>query len=278
MAPSSVRLSRHGQGDLGARDWGKEGDGLYASARHLWASAIVKSRRFERLRDPRSIKKNLNRYVVVNSGFPKASILLIGYCVEMYLKGGLTKQLIGCADDVFRSTLKTYSHGLDKLAKDLIEDLSKQQLQDLRALSNFVLNDARYPVEASNNQEYVDKINSRSRSINNGLAFRRYCLLAKHIRTTIGRIDGDSSNPCSSSSWDVDSDGYLCYRYGGNLPPRITYRRCSVSSRLGPVTYQEVVDLVENSEIVLPGPIDDYQIYSDQDKKGKRVLKRLLKE
>lgn len=275
MKASEVKLTRHGQGDLGARDWGKEGDGLYASARHLRASALVQTRRFERYQDIHSIRKHIVRAFTVNTAFPKAFVLLLGYCVEMYLKAGLTKQLIGCADDVFRSTLRSYSHKYDQLATDLLGKLSNEQINDLKTLSNFVLNDARYPIEANTNEEYVEKTNRRAKAIYNGSAFRRYCHLAKHIRAGIGKIDNDSSNPCSTGHWSVDNDGYLCYRYGGNLPQRITYRRCTASVTEGPVTWQEVADLVSDNGLVIPGSIEDYQIYADQEKTGKRILKKL---
>lgn len=278
MTASTVKLTRHGQGDLGARDWGKEGDGLYASARHLWASALVQTRRFERHQDLHTIRKSINKAIIVNAAFPKASVLLIGYCVEMYLKGGLTKQLIGCADDVFRSTLKSYSHSYDKLAKDLIGELSSEHRDDLKALSNFVLNDARYPVEASTNEEYVDKTNRRAQAIYSGQAFRRYCRLAKQIRARIAKIDNDRSNPCSTSHWKIDHDGYLCYRYGGNLPRRITYRRCTASATEGPVIWQEVADLITDNGVIIPGSLHFYEIYVDHEKNGKRALKRLHKE
>jgi hypothetical protein len=279
MTPSKVKLTRHGQGDLGARDWGKEGDGLYASARHLWASSIVKARKFEKLEesgDIRSIRRALPHYSIVNSAFPKASTLLIGYCIEMYLKGGMTKLLIGCADDVFRSELRRYSHDLEKLAKILIAELDPTQLTDLKSLSQLVLNDARYPVEANDNADYVKKYNARASMIYNGASFRRYCRLAKYIRSRIVRIDNDSSDPCSTSHWKVDENGYLCYRYGGHLPPRITYRRCTSHAHTGAVTLSEVEELITATGIILPGPDSAYQIFSDQ-AKGDQINRRLLK-
>lgn len=275
MEPSKLIVTRHGQGDLGARDWGKQGDGLYVSARHLWASFIMDARRFERTDDARQLRKTIARHAIVNAGYPKAAILLIGYCIEMYLKGGLAKLLIGCAEDTFRSTLKAYSHSLEKLAKEIIHDLSKAQLDDLKTLSKFILNDARYPVEANTSTEYVDKTNERSKIIYNGLAFRRYCKLAKHIRCRIAKIDNDSSSMCSTRHWIVDVDGYLCYRYGGGLPPRITYRRCTSSSVELQVTAEEVRGLLAQAGQLLPGPIDEYEIYADSAKDGKRKLKRI---
>ncbi|MEE4960806.1 hypothetical protein V2K05_10400 [Pseudomonas alliivorans] len=275
VVPSTVKLTRHGQGGLGAADWGKEGDGLYASARHLWATAIVRFRQFERLEDIRIIRKIINRRTIINRSFPRASMLLIGYCVEMYLKGGLTKLLIGCADDVFRSTLKSYSHDLEKLAKDLIPDLNKTQRSDLRSLSKLVLNDARYPVEANSREEYVKLSNKRASTIHNGTTFRRYCQLAKHLRARIALIDADSNDPCSTSHWRVDVDGYLCYRYGGHVLPRMTYRRCTSADLTEEVTYEEVLTVIKNAGLLLPGAIETYAIYADQVKNGKRMLKKL---
>lgn len=275
MEPSAVKITRHGQGDLGAADWGKEGDGLYASARHLWAAVIVRARKFEQIEDIRTFKKTIYRHALINRSFPRASMLLIGYCVEMYLKGGLTKLLIGCADDVFRSTLKSYSHDLEKLASDLLSDLNKEQRSDLRSLSNMVLNDARYPVEANSKEEYVKLSNKRASATNNGATFRRYCTLAKFIRERIALIDADSNEPCSTSHWRVDLDGYLCYRYGGHLSPRMTYRRCTSADFTEEVTAQEVLTIITNSGLLLPGSIEKYAIYSDQMKNGKRQLKKL---
>jgi hypothetical protein len=277
MKPTVVKLTRHSQGDLGAKDWGKEGDGLYASARHLWATSIVQSRKFERLEDVGAIRKTLHKHSTINLAFPRASVLLIGYCVEMYLKGGLTKLLIGCADDVFRSTLRTYSHSLDKIACDLFDDMTETQISDLKSLSKFVGNDARYPVEANNNEEYVDRYNSRARSIYNGTAFNRYCDLAKDIRARISRTDNDSSSPCSTSHWTVDGDGYLCYRYGGHLPSRITYRRGTTTNDQGAITRAEIIEVLGIAEAFLPGPVDSYAMYADvKAKRGRRTLVKIV--
>lgn len=204
-------------------------------------------------------------------------MLLIGYAVEMYLKAGLTKLLLGCADDVFRATLKSYSHNLARLGADLIPDMDKSQLNDLESLAKLVLTDARYPVEANSKEEYVTLYNKRYAEISDDQNFRRYCKLARHIRDRIARIDADSSNSCTSSHWIVDEDGYLCYRFGGHLPPRITYRRCTSSEQPGEVTAQEVRELIKAAKILLPCPVDSFAMYEDHlnIKNGKRYLKPL---
>ncbi|QKL03892.1 hypothetical protein GEV39_22115 [Pseudomonas sp. NY5710] len=269
-----IKLARNSQGDLGPKDWIKEGDGLYVSARHLWASWVVKSRKFENLRDFKNMRREFINHVNVSNGFPKASILLIGYCVEMYLKAGLTKLFIGYPDDSFRSQLRSYSHNFRAIASDLLTNISHQQISDLDSLKNFVLNDARYPVEGGENEEYVNSYNKRYRKIFNANSFKRYCMLAKHIKHEVGKIDSDSSNPCSHKSWEVGQDGFLCYRYGGNLPPRITYRNCS-SEPLQDDVVGEVKDLMEQNDIHIPGRFADYMLFVEVVKQnGIRQLKK----
>ena len=275
MRQIPIKLARNSQGDLGPKDWIKEGDGLYVSARHLWASWLVKARKFERAEDLKAIRKTLINHMHTTNGFPKASILLIGYCVEMYLKAGLTKLFIGYPDDVFRRQLRNYSHDFPLLAVDLLGNISAEQKEDLESLKNFVLNDARYPVEGGQNDKYVTNYNTRYRKIFNAHSFKRYCRLAKYIKDQIGRIDSDSSNPCSHSAWDVGRDGFLCYRYGGNLASRITYRRCS-SETCQSVAKSDVAELIEENNIHLPGCFSDYQIFAEIVKpNGKKHLKKI---
>src|SRR5437764_8658260 len=73
--------------------WVQEGDGLLASARALRALWAQKRRDIRRMRPP-----DLRGIWPMLSGHPTASMLLVGYAIEMYLKAGLAKWLQGCPE------------------------------------------------------------------------------------------------------------------------------------------------------------------------------------
>lgn len=271
MGMKEGRLQTRSQGDLSHRDWQKEGDHLLLSARHMRLSLLLESRKFLRAIKFEEFKRVPRSHQKLNA-FPKASMLLIGYSIEMYLKSGLTKLLHGCGEELFRCQLREYSHNLCSLAEDLCLPLDKQDLLDLETLSGYVRNDARYPVSIGPDETYVDAFNKRSRSMDNPHDFRRFCNLAKRIRERVNLINNDRRNPASLHSWTVDGDGYLAFRLGGNLPTRVIVRYSSLQLA-GEQPFENMEALAKTNSAVCRVYWDACKFYEDKKtKKGRKLV------
>jgi hypothetical protein len=218
------RLSKTSQGEFHYMDWIKEGVGLYDSARSVRTTWLLKKRRFNRSGKPILSMEGL-RFLSQLTALPRSSMLLLGYSVEMFLKSGIAKLFVGSSESIFKHSIKnTYSHNLERMAIDLQFNPTKQDILDLRKLQEYVLAEARYPVSLKPDEDYTEKLNNQNRTFQDRTEFSRLCELALRIKRHILTIDSTSSDPMSHGSWAVDDDGYFCYRIGGTLNGRITYR------------------------------------------------------
>lgn len=203
------------------------------------------------------------------TGLPRASMLLLGYSVEMYLKGGLTNAYHGCSEEMFqRDIRRRFSHDFISLADEIAFPLENEDEKNLKLLQNMVLFDARYPVFVPEGTAYSDAVNQQTGRIWNQGNFNSFTQLANRIRTHSKSIDSTSSNPASFISVNVDEDGYVAFRAGGNLPPRITYRLSSKQKRSGQTSVNDVKALIKkfNKSRIIMSYWDRAWIYEDEEK------------
>ncbi|MBA3676929.1 MAG: hypothetical protein H0W74_05930 [Sphingosinicella sp.] len=152
-------------------------------------------------------------------------MLLLGYSVEMYLKAGLARAYHGCREEVFdKDARRRFGHKLSALAGEIDYPLTTNSVADFDTLQQHILAGARYPAAPETGQSYADAVNDLTNAIWDRASFRRYCKLAAAIRKHVTKIDMDSNNPAIFKSLNIDQDGYLSFRLGGNLRTRITYR------------------------------------------------------
>jgi hypothetical protein len=212
-------------------EWLEEGAGLLASARAIRAQWWILRRKFSRKSDQGQVlfsprPSEMTRLV----GLPRASMLLLGYSAEMYLKSGLIRIYTGCDEAVINSEVKKFGHNFVGIAKEISYPTSQKIKDRLIMLQRCVQSDARYPIEISQvskekiDVEYANRVNCRTRIMWDSTEFSALCDLVKSIRAHVQRIDGDCENPTSFRRLDLSHGGYLVLRDGGNLQSRITYR------------------------------------------------------
>ena len=89
---NSSRISKRSAGQFDPNNWLSEGDGLFASAaktREFWTNHRQTFSQTVRNRESR--KRNCASDWNLLTGLPRASMLLLAYSVEMYLKAGMAK-------------------------------------------------------------------------------------------------------------------------------------------------------------------------------------------
>ena len=236
------RISNRSAGQFDPKNWFNEGDGLLASSvktREIWTNhrEIFSQTIQERKLGNRDSASDWN----LLTGLPRASMLLLGYSVEMYLKAGLAKAYKGCSEEMFVRDVKgRFGHSFVSLAKEIAFPLKGDDEQNFILLQGMVLADARYPVFVPDGASYADTVNQQTGRIWSNENYEAFTELANRVREHSRSIDEDSKNPASLSSYNVDNDGYLAFRVGGNLPPRITYRLSSVQNRNCETTLEEI--------------------------------------
>ncbi|MEA9578792.1 hypothetical protein VC218_07640 [Xanthomonas nasturtii] len=218
--PVEKRLgsSKHGQAD--ARAWVEEGDGLAATARSIRARWLlikrkIKAGKIERLR---------HGQMVALTGNPRASVLLMGYAVEMYLKAGLAQWLTHCPEALFLTDIRQYSHDYKRLADDLGIDAQIAPRDLLQFLSKAVTLEARYPASPREGETPIDATNRRTSDLWSDARFKAICLLVKKLRIHVVQMNSDRRNPRYSTGFGLESGGYIVMRVGGHLPSRVTVR------------------------------------------------------
>lgn len=229
----SERISKRSTGQFNPKNWFSEGDGLLASStktREIWTNhrETFSKTVQERQTGNRDRADDWN----LLTGLPRASMLLLGYSVEMYLKAGLAKAYYGCSEEMFNRDVKNrFGHKLVPLAKEIAFVFVDEDEKNLNLLKDMILFDARYPISAPKGLPGFDAVNQQTGRIWSSKTFEVLIELANRIKEHSGTIDANSKNPAFLRSFNVDEDGYLLFRVGGNLPPRITYRLSSVQER-----------------------------------------------
>ena len=266
----SNRISNRSVGQFDPKNWFDEGNGLLASSekiREKWVnhrqafSQTVQERKF----GDRDSAPDWN----LLTGLPRASMLLLGYAVEMYLKAGLAKAYKGCSEEMFARDVKgRFGHKLVSLAKEIDFPLQGDDEQNLILLQGMVLVDARYPVFVPDGASYADTVNKQTGRIWSNENYEAFSELANRIKEHSRSIDKDSSNSAFLRSCNVDDDGYLAFRVGGNLPPRITYCLSSIQKQNCETSLEDIKALLASPRLKILGHYwERAWIYEDGEKK-----------
>ena len=277
----SGRISNRSVGQFDPENWTTEGDGLLASStktREFWTSH---KQTFAKTVEQRKLG-NRNRAHDWNllTGLPRASMLLLGYSVEMYLKAGLVKAYVGCCEKMFNRDVKDrFGHKLLRLANETGLALNGNDGKILQLLEEMIISDARYPVLVDDGECHVNAVNQQTGRIWSPENFEVCAELANRVREHAQGIDADPKNPGLWQSFKVDSDGYLTIRVGGNLRLRITYRLSSVQKLNFQTSLDDVKALVNDIRTLLISPLyrhlqcnwEKAWIYEDGENKTIRV-------
>ena len=203
------RISKRSAGQFDPENWFTEGDGLLASSektREVWTSHRQKFSQTvqERRLGSRDRASDWN----LLTGLPRASMLLLGYSVEMYLKAGLVKAYFGCFEEMFNRDVKSrFGHKLLSLAPEIGFALKGDDGKNFKLLQEMVISDARYPVFVPDGESYADAVNQQTGRIWSSKNYEACIELAKRVREHSCTIDADSNNPVSCESFKVDDDG-----------------------------------------------------------------------
>jgi hypothetical protein len=172
-------------GIFNAADWLEEGDGLCISARITRATWLRKRRVFAQRIEASGASRRLWLEL---TGLPRASVLLLGYSIEMYLKAGLVKAYRGCREELFSHDLmRNFKHNLLKLASEIDFPNTQQNEQNFTELQELIKGGARYPItpedvmgndaKASRNR-FSKQIRERNALIWSDDRFRQLCALS----------------------------------------------------------------------------------------------------
>ena len=242
---SRNRLSHRSVGQFDPKAWINEGDGLLASAaktREIWTNHRRNFSQTIKQRESESPERASIWSLL--TGLPRASMLLLAYSVEMYLKAGLAKVYFGCSEDIFERDVKgTFGHNLVALATEIDFEIKDEDKQNFILLTQMIRVDARYPVFVRRGESHAETVNKQTARIWSSPNFGAFIELANRVKEHSRNIDANSDNPMSYISCNIDDDGYLAFRVGGNLSPRITYRFSSVQKRTGETSMDDMKGL-----------------------------------
>lgn len=244
-------LNSRSEGQFNPTNWIKEGNHLFASAKAARATWVVKRRKLKRSLSAVGKWTHGTGMWAELEGLPKASVLLLGYSAEMFLKAGLAKAYQGCSEGMFDRDVRQFSHNFKQLAKEVAFEVTSQDRKDLGTLQKMVLFDARYPVKPSENASSNEQQAARMQIVWSKSEFTRMRHLVLRIRTHVSKIDMDSKNPATVASIKIDDDGYVVYRVGGHLPPRITYKFSSIQRELGRDSLEALRVSAQSGEFLL---------------------------
>ncbi len=250
---TASHLSRVSAGSHNPTDWLKEGNGLLASSqevRKLWRQteeSFWEEHRANPMPNPDGIRRI--------EGLPRASMLLLGYAAEMFLKAALAKAYFGCSTGMFdRDVKRRFGHDLKELSIEVAFPKTNGDDQGLKTLKQMILVDARYPitpeVDATKtadelNQHNAAMLNQRNAPIWSNDCYERLVDLVERLREHAKKIDHDEQHPAQRFRWIIHDDGYLALRTGGHLPTRITFKISAVmreSNRTQPSDIKDLFD------------------------------------
>jgi hypothetical protein len=261
---NSQVVNQNSQGIFRFSNWKKEGDGLLIAAKALREQWLLNKDEVRQIitdqvtRSPEVFTKD--------HALARSSMLLLGYAVEMYLKGGLVKLYRYCPEKLVERELRVYGHQYELLAKRLGAPIAESQYLQLKGLAKSVVDEARYPVTPTIDGNFFDKLNSITRRNQGQSSFESLIGLVERIRDFVTRIDSDSDNPSSiqprETLW-----GYYVVRYGGHLASSIVFR-CA-----DPMTLLGLRNEIE-AQVTLPGDWEEYEVYQDTGSGHKRKCER----
>ena len=256
MNRQELIVTSRSKGIFSFPNWKKEGDGLLIAAmalRQQWLSNKEEVLRIITDQSPRS-----SEVFIKDAALARSSMLLLGYAVEMFLKGGVVKLYFYCPEEMVGRALREFGHKYELMAKRLSIPLTADQIEQLRGLSRSVVDEARYPVTPQLGEDFFEQANEINRYNIRQPNFESLVELVGQLRGFVRKIDSDSCNPSSFQHRRTDW-GYVVARRGGNLPPTIVFRRDDQLAEPG------VRSAIE-ATVTLYTDLDSYQIYEDRGK------------
>ena len=210
-----------GEGIFERYQWENDAKGYLFSSKTLRNYSLEKTIELKRLQD--AIRhKEIVANIVEREYLNKSSLLLLGFGIELVLKSGVLALYRGVSKDIFKNDIKTkYSHKLADLAKDLFLDLTKEEISLLMKMKVFIEKEIKYPLEISNDEEYIKKYNQRANEIWDDNKYSVWVELYNKIKCQIRGIDHCEEDAMHGGYWQISTDEYIHYRRGGKLPPII---------------------------------------------------------
>ena len=203
-----------GEGIFERYHWENDARGYLFSSRTLRNYSLEKKIEFERLQDT-SRHKEIVANIVEREYLNKSSLLLLGFGIELVLKSGVLSLYTGVSKDIFKNDIKyNYGHNLFHLAEDLFLDLTNEEMSLLMKMRVFIEKEIKYPLEISNDEEYIKKINQRSNEIWDDHKYSVWVELYNKIKCQIGAIDHCEEDVMHGGYWPINIDEYIHYRRG----------------------------------------------------------------
>ena len=263
-------------------DWVKEADSKMTSARLLRGCASDKKKEYEHLKIQkkeqglRASSKEVFDILDVRESANKSSILLLGYSIELLLKAGIVSLLIYAPKYLLEKKVRSYSHALCKIAKDLHVELTIEEDNLLQLLSSYIVRETRYPVTAESVQDYCDQVNSITALVSSDEQFSLGVNLYSKIRSLISEIDGTPDNMKIYCRLEMEIDGFVTFRIGGPLPPTFIIKYCSTQIERHIDNLDTIKELIKDKNIsnmsmqsrLMEKSWDTAVFYMVSDKKG----------
>jgi len=220
----SIKSSgEHGQ--YNKADWLKESQLHLLSAKMLRECSAEKKERIKEQFQPEDQSKSLagiDGLISQREAGNKSSILIIGYAFEMLLKAGLVCLYVDVPRKILRKDFRvTYGHNLRMMAEEIEAPTDDDELDKLDLLSDWLIGDARYPIEPTNERNYTQKLRVVRRKFWDDEEFVDLLELYEKINSFVSTIDASEDDPKSRQKWKMDDDGLFVYRTGGKLKDRI---------------------------------------------------------
>ena len=216
-------MNRKSKGIFDPNDWLSSGDELLATSQVNRRLFLENRTKTSENVSHRASKVATNRSLALTKGLATASVLLLAYSIEMYLKSGLTKAFRGCSEKSFSEIVsRRYGHKFRKTAREIEFPFLENDNLILKHLEQMVAG-SRYPVTTygSSSVEYATSWNNRIRKVWDTECFENGVDLANRIRAYVIKIDSDSGCPAIFESLAINNGGWLNARIGGHLSPRI---------------------------------------------------------
>lgn len=164
----------------------------------------------------------------------------------MYLKSGALRAYGHCPEQLFeRDIRKRFGHRLVTLAEEVEFPVTPKVREQLQTLTTFIEEEARYPITPQEGVHYTKLWNKRTAAAQDDKSFREYCQLVREIRNHVGWIDQDEKNPSVFMGMKIGADGFLTFRMGGNLSPRVTYKPSALLIKEGQTTPDDIKNLLD---------------------------------
>jgi hypothetical protein len=125
--------------------------------------------------------------------------------------------------------------------------LNEDELGRLDALSKWIVDDARYPVTPRGEANHAEQWNRLIQEFWDDTRFTGLLSLYEKVHSWVSALDASEQDPKVLQKWDIDDDGYIVYRIGGMLHPRIIVRYSSRQRKRGDNSKESLRALMLNN-------------------------------